>query len=464
MIFGQLKPPQGAYFQAWLEFHLQWIVENFGPQVFKDSVVESIPWNAGLDRSLDESQFRALADFMAELHEVPATDLIYDFVDEQEYYLFHARHAESVLEELDGQHEQLKEELRSQTDWMIRTGDPVVDVANWMAQLSYWDQEFEYFSFHQMERLLDLILCVCRGLGPVFAERLQLAGESFDSSRDLTTMDLGSILGAIYQVQGQTRPYWLGQLRLDARSHFKKMTQYLDSVDGFFAPQSLSDKKTIASKPQVNDLLHASRDVEPIIACEFLLDQIPPDERDSRQLLQLTFSKSADVRKSAAYALGQVIRFTKRELEPGVRDRMVALTNDANSDVRNAAVFAMRYWKLEKSDVDRLCSLLAETDEQILESVAAALSRAKSYESLVIPQICKALAFGMRRGMQGVVQMLIYALDEVTDSAEDFLVKEFAENDEDFLFAITDMLREIRIGKADTNQVSDEEAFGGEPS
>ena len=426
------------------------------------------------ERPLTEPRFVELVDFFASVVGVNSDDLIVDFVDEHSYRLFHVSELEEVNAMVvagDGEESaEVAAEIATEIAAALQRRNPsevlVIDLPTWIASYSYFGREFAYSPFGDETRELDELLCLFSGLGPVFAahslvtERpmipMILGGWQFDSNPKkhvaLSTIDIGSVLGIFQFALRNPNPAWIRKLRPDVRKTMSRMQKYLQTTNPFFGPDSLFQKKTPATLERLRELLNSPRIVDQIIALRCFLPQLEPDAVDTDTLLEMTKAKEADLRNAATAALINRSQREGKELPPPARDRMLQLIEDRDGRVQATAAYGLADLTLNEKTVDSLCYMLHDSDRDLAQAAGYALRRSSQFVDLIVPQLCRAISFCVARGENPMLNTLIDTLDEICERPEEHLLAALDNNEHDFLYAVTDILRDVRIAKRENGE------------
>ncbi len=439
MIFKRNKTPQDDLFVAWLEFALQWLIENFDkqilnyPVVLPDEPAIQVSWPPTVYEITQVSNFVALR-----FNENPGQFLINQTVNG------------AIQFDIDDLSDELRDgSIGELTKIPISQTDPVVDVIKRIAMLSIArsNQKFAWTLGNQ-ESLIEL-LAILRGLGIILANR---ASYSDGSLVALPADCVGSAIALVEYAKGQSRqsaPSWKNELKSEAANAMLRMLRYLRTTEPFFGPATINQRKTQPHAMRFGELMRSPRTVDRIIALDWVYTRLPVGEVSIDSVVDALTDKSIDVRVAASGAILHFVQHTHEPIPERVSKVLVKLLEDRDQEIKTNAAFSLSKMNLDSQIVATLCRYVRNSDRNLAYAAVSALVNSQAFSSIVIPQITKALTYYMARGDDGLIENLINTLDELCDNAEEHLVEALDYNEHDFLFSATDVLREIRYAKQD---------------
>lgn len=447
LFFGRTKSPIKPTTQAWLEYGLQWLVEQLGPRHLLDSptVLPDAP-ELQIRFPIEKSQLETFIEFLTTQLGLRSANFPV-VASDSTFSIWH-------LPEGANQPDSVFDPHQSQTS--------VLDMAKWMVQTKLPSDPVDS-PFPNREVLAEF-MCATHGLGIIVAnesvieKRIHsqpnaMSGFVLEYAKlpvrtaAISAFETGAILGLIQNAKRDEDVSWSRALRPDSLNAMKKMLPHLEKVNSFFDADSLFQNKTAADRMRCLDLLQSSRNVDKIIALNWLLPKLSNNDIDVMLIINLARDKDAAVRSAAAWALAIYAQADPGNTPLDVFDQLSILVEDRDDDVRIHAAYGLAPLPLNEPTIKHLCSLLSDSNRELINAAAFALSQSSEFVETIIPAICQALSISMARGENETIESLISTLDEISPQPETHLREALDHNEHDFLFAATDVLRDIRLAK-----------------
>ena len=433
MIFKRNKPPQGEWFSGWLEFHLQWLVENFDKEILSRSVTLPGDSNAEVARPPTENNLQQVTDYIASKFDV----------NPRQFRVVSQSDNRFAFELVD-----VDEELREIfINSPIHPHDPLHDIVKRVSLFRILTTIPEHgLALEDLEAVVELF-AILRGFG------IGMANES-SVSRDcivyLAADDVAAAIALVEYAKGESRqiqPPWTNRLKLEAANAMLRTLRYLRTTTPYFGPDTIYQRKTQPNAMRFMELMRSPRSVDQVIALEWIYPKLATSEVSVDFIIEALKDSNRWVKLSASRALSHFVNHTQDPIPNHIAKILVKMLEDRNEQVKANAAQSLSKLELNMPIVSTLCRYIMNSDQGVAYAAISALVNSHDFTSIVIPKITKALTFYMARGEDAIVENLIHVLDELCEFPEEHLVAALDLNEHDFLFSATDILREIRYAK-----------------